>query len=166
MSTFRIPIMGFNTKPDTSGDVFFEPYSVKATNDKWDHLVAVFNDTAAKDELYGKFQVPQNYVGTPKFVVSWNTTATSGDIELDVDYRAVAAGESMDQATAQEALNQNDTAGGSTDLLQEALLAATAGNFAAGDEVEFILARDGTDGGDTMSAAAMVHGIYFEYTDA
>ena len=166
MSTFRIPVLGFSTKPETSGAVFFEPNSVKGTNDFFDELVVVFNDTAAKETLYGSFQVPQNYVGTPKFVVVWKTTATSGDVEWDVDYRAVAAGESLDQATAQEAINQNDTAGGSTDLAQEALLAATAGNFAVADTVQFLLSRDGTDGGDTISAAVTVHSVHFEYTDA
>jgi len=166
MSTFRIPILGFSTKPDASGDVFFEPQSVKGSNGFFDHLVCVFNDTAAKDSLHGLFQVPQNYVGTPKFVVDWTSTATSGDVEWDVDYRAVAAGESLDQATAQESLNQNDTAPGTTDLKQEALLAATAGNFATGDTVQFLLSRDGTDAGDTIAAAVTVVGVYFEYTDA
>lgn len=166
MATHRIPILGATTKPDSSGNVFFESATVKGTNDFFEQLVLVFNDTATKDTLHGSFQVPQNYVGTPKFVVEWTTTATSGDVEWDVDYRAVAAGESMDQATAQESLNQNDTAGGSTDLLQEALLTATAGNFAVGDMVLFQLSRDGVDAGDTISAAVQVHGVYFEYTDA
>jgi len=166
MATFTIPILGFSTKPDTSGDVFFEPNSVKGTNDFFDELVVVFNDTSAKDSLYGSFKVPQNYVGTPIFRVTWKTTATSGDVEWDVDYRAVAAGESLDQVTAQESLNQNDTAGGSTDLKQVADLSATAGNFAAGDTVQFILSRDGTDAGDTISAAVTVHKFEFVYNDA
>ena len=166
MATFRIPILGFSTKPDNSGSVFFEPNSVKGTNDIFDELVLVFNDTAASDTVYGSFQVPQNYVGTPKFVVVWKTTATSGDVEWDVGYRAVADGESLDQASVQESLNQNDTAGGSTDLKQTTLLAATAGNFAVADTVQFSLSRDGTDAGDTIAAAVTVHSIYFEYTDA
>jgi len=166
MATIRIPILGFTTRPDTSGDVFFEFNSIKGTNDFFKELVLVYNDTAAKDSIYGSFEVPQDYVGSAKFVVSWKTTATSGDVEWDMDYRSVADGESLDQATAQESLNQNDTAGGSTDLKQTALLTATEGNFAAADTVQFILSRDGTDAGDTISAAVTVHGVYFEYADA
>jgi len=166
MATFRIPILGFSTKPDTSGEVFLEPQSVKGTNDFFDQLVLVFNDSSTKDSCYGTFQVPQNYVGSAKFIVEWTSTATTGDVEWDLDYRAVAIGESMDQASAQESLNQNDTAPGTTDLLQEASITATAGNFAVGDMVPFLLSRDGTDGGDTISAAVTVFGVYFEYADA
>ncbi len=165
MATFRVPILGFSTKPDSSGDVFFEPQSVKGTNDFFDQLVLVFNDTSAKDSCYGTFQVPQNYVGTPKFIVEWTSTATSGNYIADLDYRAVAVGESMDQATAQEALTVTDVAPGTTDLLQEAEMAATAGNFAVGDMVPFIFSRDGA-GSDTLAAAVTVFGLYFEYTDA
>jgi len=163
MSTFRIPILGFSTKPDASGDVFFEPQ--KGTNGFFDQLVLVFNDTSTKDSVYGSFQVPQNYVGTPKFIVEWTSTATSGNAIFDCDYRAVAIGESLDQASAQEALTVTDVAPGTTDLMQEALMAGTAGNFAVGDMVQFILSRDGASA-DTIAAALTVVGVYFEYTDA
>lgn len=166
MSTFRIPILGFSTKPDSSGDVFPEPASVKGTNGYFDQLVWVFNDSGAKDSLYGIFQVPQNYVGTAKIVVDWTSTATSGNTVLDCDYRAVGTGESLDQATAQEAITVTDAAPTSTDLLQEALMTATAGNFNAGDMVQFILSRDGASASDTLSAAITVVGVYFEFTDA
>lgn len=165
MATYRVPILGFATKPDTSGEVFFEPNSIKGTNDFFEELVLVFNDSATKDSVFGSFMVPQNYSSSANFVVVWKTTATSGDVEFDFDYRAVAAGESLDQATAQESLNQNDTAGGSADLRQDASLSATDGNFSAGDIVQFLLSRDGTDAGDTISAAVTVHGVYFEYDD-
>ncbi len=166
MATFRRPILGAFTKPGASGEVFFEPNSVKGTNDFFDEMVLVFNDTATKDALYGKFQVPQNYVGSAKILISWTSTATSGDVEWDFDYRAIASGESLDQATAQQSLNQNDTAPGTTDLMQTAELTPTASNFTAGDVVQFILYRDGTDAGDTISAAVTVHDVSFEWADA
>jgi hypothetical protein len=164
MSTFRIPIMGASTRLGNVG-VFQEPASVKGTNDFFDQLVLVFNDTSTKDSIYGIFQVPQNYVGTPKFVVEWTSTATSGNLILDCDYRAVAIGESLDQASAQEALTVTDAAPGTTDLMQEALMAGTAGNFTVGDMVQFILSRDGASA-DTIAAAVTIVGVYFEYTDA
>ncbi len=168
MATHRIPILGFGTTPDSSGDVFFEPYSVKATNDVWDRLVAIFNDSGTRIGLAGGFAIPKNYVGAPKVIVVWTAAATSGDVEWDVDYRAVGGddAESLDQSGTQETVNQNDTAPSAAHERMEASLALTAGNFAVDDEVEFELFRDGADAGDTMAAAAIVFGVFFEYSDA
>lgn len=167
MATHRIPILGFNTVPDTSGDVFFEPYTIKATNDVWGYLVAIFNDTAARDGLRGAFTVPQNYVGTANLVIIWTTTATTGDVEWDFDYRAVGGNdtESLDQSGTQESVNGNDTAPSATDERMEFTIALTDGNFAVGDLVQFEFFRDGTDGGDGISAAVQLHALYFEYND-
>ena len=35
-------------------------------------------DPAPTTGFYGKFRVPQNYVGTPKIIISWTATATTG----------------------------------------------------------------------------------------
>jgi hypothetical protein len=167
MAVFRIPING-NIFPDSSGDVFIEPYTVKATNDNWAYPVIVFNDTADKIGLDGVFHVPQNYVGSANLVIVWTSTATSGDVEFDFDYRAVGGNdtESLDQATAQESVNSNDTAPSATDERMEISISLTDGNFAAGDTVQYKLYRDGADAGDTLAAAVTVHEVFFEYTDA
>jgi len=168
MATLRIPILSFATIPDTSGDVFLEPYSVKASNDVWDRMVAVFNDTATRIGLSGGFTVPKNYVGSAKIIVVWTATATTGDVEWDFDYRAVGGDdtESLDQAGTQESVNINDTAPSAIHERMEAQLTLTDSNLAADDEVEFELFRDGTDGGDTMAAVAIVFNVLFEYQDA
>ncbi len=168
MATHRVPILGFGTVPDTSGDVFFEPYTIKATNDVWGRLVAIFNDTATRIGLQGGFTVPKNYVGSPKIVVVWTATATTGDVEWDFDFRAVGGDdtESLDQSGTQESVNINDTAPSAAHERMEASLTLTAGNFAVDDEVEFTLFRDGTNAGDTMAAAAIVFAVLFEYSDA
>ena len=165
MATHRIPILGFGTIPDSSGDVFFEPYTVKATNDVWGRLVAIFNDTSTRIGLRGGFVVPKNYVGSAKIVVVWTSTATSNDVEWDVDYRAVGGTESLDQTGTQETVNIASTAPSAIHERTEASLTLTAANFAVDDEVEFELFRDGADGGDLMAAAAIVFSVLFEYTD-
>ena len=166
-ATHRIAILGFQTVPDTSGNVFFEPYPIKATNDNWGYLVLVFNDTATKDCIHFAFDVPQNYSAGAAFIVHWTSTATTGDVEWDIDYRAIGGNdtESLDQATAQEALNQNDTAPSATDERMTTTLTTTVTNFAAGDTVQGFFCRDGTDGGDGISAAVTVHSFLFQYTD-
>ena len=167
MATHRIPILSWGTVPDTSGNVFFEPYSVKATNDVWDRLVLIYNDTATRLGCAGGFTVPKNYVGTAKIIVVWTATAITGDVEWDFDYRAVGGDnlESLDQAGTQESVNLNDTAPGAAHRRMEVALALTSANLAVDDEVEFELFRDGTDAGDTMAAAAIVFAVLFEYAD-
>lgn len=168
MATHRLPILGFGTIPDTSGDVFFEPYTIKATNDVWGRMVAIFNDTSTRIGLRGGFVVPKNYVGSPAVIVVWTSTATTSDVEWDFDYRAVGGDdtESLDQTGTQESVNQNDTAPSAIHERMEVSLSLTAGNFAIDDQVQFELFRDGADGGDGMAAAAIVFAILFEYTDA
>lgn len=167
MTTYRLPILGWATLPDSTGTCFFEPYSIKATNDVWKHGVFIFNDTAARHGLYGLFDVPQNYTDTANLVIVWTSTAVANDVEWDLDYRAVGGNdiESLDQAGTQESVNTNDTAPSAANERMEITIALTDGNFAAGDTVEFFFARDGTDAGDTMAAAAMLFGLFFEYDD-
>ena len=168
MATHRLGILSWPTVPDASGDVFFEPYDVKATNDVWKRLVLVFNDTATRIGVRGGFTVPKNYVGTAKLIIVWTSTAITSDVEWDFDYRAVGGNdtESLDQTGTQETVNLNDTAPSAVHERMETSITLTSGNFAADDEVEYELFRDGTDGGDTMAAAAIVFAVLFEYSDA
>lgn len=168
MATKRIPILNHAWVPDSSGDVFFEPYSIKATNDVWERLVLIFNDGSTRNGCRGGFTVPKDYVGGAKIIVVWTSTATSGDVEFDFDYRAVGGNdtESLDQAGVQESVNNNDAAPSAAHERMEVELALTASNLAPDDEVECELFRDLTDAGDTMAAAAIIFNVLFEYTDA
>lgn len=166
MATHRISIIGANFIPDSSGNVFFEPYPIKATNDFWKYLVLVFNDTATKDSAYGQFMVPQNYVGSAKFYVVWTSTATTGNVVWEMAYRTVGGDDttSLDQATAEETLTVTDAAPTATDRRLTPSMTATDANFAAGETVQFRISRDGT-AADTMAAAAQIHDLIFEYAD-
>lgn len=128
----------------------------------------VFNDSGTRIGFYGGFTVPKNYVGTANLIVVWTTTATTGDVEWDFDYRAVGGNdtESLDQVGTQESVNANDTAPSAAHERMEISIALTATNFAADDEVEYLFVRDGTDVGDTMAAAAILFELLFEYSDA
>lgn len=168
MATHRLPILGWQTVPDTTGEAYFEPYTLNATNDQWANLVLILEDTANRHGVYGVFDVPQNYVDTANLVVVWTATATSGDVEFDFDYRAVGGNdtESLDQSGTQESVNSNDTAPSAVNERMEISIALTDGNFSAGDTVEYFFPRDGTDAGDTMAADCMVFDLFFEYNDA
>jgi hypothetical protein len=169
MATHRMSILGGGANPSggTAGAVFPEPASIKQTNDLGNPLIWIFNDPVLRNGLHTKFSVPLNYVGTPKFVVVWTSTATSGNVIWEVDYRAISGNdtESLDPAANTEALTVTDAAPGAANRRLEALLTATAGNFAAGDTVSATLFRDGSDAADTMAAAAQLWDLLFEYTD-
>ena len=168
MATRRVPIFNWACLPDSAGEVFFEPLSVKGTNDVFDRLLLVFNDTASRKGIAGSLSVPGDYVATANLIIVWTTTATSGDVEWDFDYRAVGGNdtESLDQTGTQESVNSNDTAPSAAWERLEISIALTDGNFTADDTVLFELFRDGSDAGDTMAAAALIFEAFFEYADA
>lgn len=163
-------IFGAQCVPDSAGRAFFEPYSVKATNDIFRHLVLVLNDPAASEAhgVYGAFTIPKNYVGSPVIVVVWTTTATTGNIKFDFDYRAVGGddAESLDQATFQENLTVTDVAPSAANERMEATMSLTAGNLAVDDLLEFYFTREDGSGTDTLAAAVTIHDLLFQWTDA
>lgn len=165
MATQRVPILGFGTLPDGSGDVFFEPFSVKATNDEWERLVGVFNDTSTRLVLHFGFVVPQDYASQPRFEVDWAATATTGAVRWEVDYRVVEAGEGLDQSGVEETVGATASAPGTALDLERTTITPTEVNFAAGAQVEGRLVRDGTDAADTMAAAALLFDVLFRYND-
>lgn len=169
MATHFAPLINWKTKPDGSGNVSIEPFSVAATNDQWDDFVIRFKDTSTRIGLYCSIRVPPNYnaSGTSGILIEWSTPNTSNDVEWDVDYRAVGGddSESLDQSGTQESVNNNDTAPGAAWRRLECLIPITAGNLAAGDRLQLIIFRDGTDAGDTLNADAFLFDAFLQYTD-
>jgi len=171
MATHRIPILGFATRPDDTGECFFEPADLNfGSNDLARQFVLALGSALAaqptvKHGVYGSFRVPKNFVSAPKFVWEWAATLTTGDVVFDTDYRAVAAGESLDQATWQQSQTVTDTAAGTARNSNGAEISPTAGNFAVDDLVEFFFGRDGADGADTMAGRAYIFELTFEYSD-
>lgn len=165
MATHTISILGLNTLPNTSGNVYFEPHAINfGSNDRYPLLVGVFKDTATRDTLGFGFRVPQNYVGNPAFLIEYATTATTGDFDSEIDYTSVADGESLDPSADQENIAALTTVPGTARLMDVITITATAANFAVGDKVVGVLARDGADG-DTVAASIYIFGLYFQYTD-
>ncbi len=165
MATHVLPVT-FHL-PDTSGSVYFEPAAINfGSNDRYPVEVAVFKDTSTRLGLGFMFRVPQNYVGSPVFVVEWSTTATSGTLDAEIDYTAVGGddAETFDPSADQENLGTTDTASGTARRKQTCSMSATAGNFAAGDVVLGTLFRDGSES-DTIAASVYVFGLYFQYVD-
>jgi hypothetical protein len=173
VATFRLPILGWGTRPDDTGDAYFEPYDVLATNDVWDRLIlrcGASNSAqpTVRAGVHGGFTVPKNYVGSAVIVVVWTATLTSGNVVWDFDYRTVGGNDttSLDQSGTEEAVTVTDAAPGAAHRRLEATANLTSANFAADEEVTFFLARDGADGSDTMAGSALLFNALFQYADA
>ena len=171
MATHRIPILGFATRPDDTGECFFEPEDLNfGSNDLARQFVLALGSALAaqptvKHGVYGAFEIPQNYVGTAKLGVIWAATLTTGDVVFDFDYRAIADDESLDQATWQESVTSTKTVDGTARERDTVLITLTSANFTIADTVEFFFGRDGADSADTAAGRAYVFGLFLEYAD-
>lgn len=174
MATHRIPILGFATRPDDTGEAFFEPADLNfGSNDLARQFVLGLGSALAaaptvKHGVYGAFRVPKNYVGTAVVVIEWSATLISGDVVFDFDYNAVGGNdtESLDPAAWQESVTVTDTAPGTARRKLTATVSLTSANLAVDDIVEFFIGRDGVDAADTMAGRAYMFEATFEYADA
>jgi hypothetical protein len=172
MATHRIPILGFATRPDDSGEAFFEPEDLNfGTNDLAKQFVLALGSALAaqptvKHGVYGAFEVPKNYVGTAVVGIIWAATLTTGDVVFDFDYRAITDDESLDPSTWQESVTATKTADATARERDTVTINLTGTNFAVDDTVLFFLGRDGADANDTMAGRAYVFGAFLQYADA
>ena len=176
MATLRIAVFNNNILPDASGKVWFEPYTILATNDIFKQSILRIDEDGSnaaalttKAGVYGLFEIPQNYVGSAVLEIIWTATAIDAEnVVFDFDYRSVGGNdaESMDQATFQESVTVTDAYPSAAHERLTARVTLTAGNFVAGDSVLFFLGQDGADGSDTSTNAVIIFDARFEYADA
>jgi hypothetical protein len=150
MATHQISVLGAGTAPDTDGDVFQQPYSRIDSGTVIDPLIFAFQDSGNKDGLRGSFIVPQNYVGTAKFIVLWVANATTGNCIWDLSYLTRSDDEDMGAAATDTTDTVTTGTSGTAFLLNTSSMTLTAGDFAAGDLVTFELFRDGANASDTF----------------
>lgn len=161
---YRDLLLGSSINPDTSGNVFLEPYTNKATNDIFRHNVWVFNNPTADEDLYGAFELPAACSSGASLRFVWTSTATTGTLQYSFAYRVVTGDDtnSLDQATVQETVAGSDTAPGATDRRMEVTITPTNSNFSTAGTVLWRLRR--VDTSDTLAAAITVHGLRFTCT--
>lgn len=165
MATHRLYFGGLLV-PHNSGGVYWQPASILDANDLYPSVpVLVFTDSGTKIGASCMIPVPKNYVGTAKVGVRWKTTATSGDVVWDVDYRSIAANEPGDPSSHQEALTVTDTADVTARDLNDADVTLTSSNLAVDDSLFVTISRDGASGSDTMAASAELLDAWLEYSD-
>lgn len=166
MATFRAHPIKY--LPDNSGNVFQEPAAVNfQANDLLPEWIWVFLDTATRDRLGVTFEVPQNYVGTPKIGIKWAAVVTTGNARLECDYVSIADAETLDPSAVQESVAVTVACPGTARLLKVTEIALTAANLAPGDHFQAAIARDGAEAGplDTISDRIYVFDVYLSYAD-
>jgi hypothetical protein len=166
MAVHRINFFGALT-PDPAGGAYWQPASILDTNDLYPGAeVLVFPDTGTKIAAFCRIPVPKNYVGTAKIGLRWKTSATTGDVVWDADYRSIAVNEPGDPTTHQESVTVTDTADPTARDLNDAEMSLTSANLAVDDTLHISIARDGANGSDTLAAPAELIDAWLEYADA
>ena len=152
----------------TNANATWQSTEAVHTNKRYARMVLVFNNTSTRDDASGEFTVPENYVGTPTFVVEFGTPATSGGVVWVAAYKGVAAAASLDPSTDDEGTISATVAANATAnvRLTATLTPATPSNFAAGRLIQFKIGRNGASGSDTAAATAYIERVLFKYADA
>jgi len=167
MATKRISMLNHNTMPGVDGNVFSEPFFVKATNDVWKQNIWVFKDVASRMPLHGGFAVPKDYMGSAVTVLVWSSATITGNLVWDFDYIAVGGddSESLDNGSATETLTVTDAAPSTLWYKLETTIALASAGIVADDEFEWILYRDGVNASDTHADDAILFNLLFQYSD-
>lgn len=171
MATHDIPILGAFTAPDSSGKVFFEPAEVAmtlATAVLGTLLVCTMQAPAGGGDvgLYGKFNIPQNYSGTPVLVIRGVLGEAANVLGFGLTQLGRAHSEAFDTAQEAEDLASNSDWTGlvAEDVYEETITITPAAAYAAGDEVYYYFFRE--DGADTQTGEFHLTGLFFRYADA
>ncbi len=153
---------GANLIPDSSGNVFMEPYTILSGTAFFAYNIMAFADTSTSDCAFTRFNVPINYTtGATTWIIDWTTTATSGNAIWTLDYRDVSTA-TLAATTSQESLTVTTAASGTASARTQSTMTATASNFSAGDIIQIRFCRNGA-GSDTIAATLAIHDVRFSY---
>jgi len=154
MATIQIPLPLY--VPDANGNGY--PILYAATNHR--HQVPAF----LKDVdgyWYGHVRVPQDYVSTPKIILSIGANATSGVTTLGVATKGVANTASYNVTYTTET-NQDITVAATAYLRKDVTFSLTS-SPAAGDDLVTRIGHIGTAVNDTLAVDTILFSTIFQY---
>ena len=167
MATHDLPILGAMTGPDTSGDIFFEPAEVAMTLGTAAlgglQVLTMQAPTGSDIGVYGKFNIPQNYVGTPVLVIRGALGEAANTLGFGLQQLSRADSEALDTALEAEDIASNGTWTGyvAEDIYEETITITPSAAFVVGDEVFFFFFRD--DSVDTQTGEFYLTGLFFRH---
>jgi len=124
-----------------------------------------FTSTTLDERVQASTYLPRNWnEGSVDILIYWSFASGSGDVRWAIRFGATGDNEAIDNAF-QTAIFVNDTAGTANQLQQVLLSTITMpAGIVAGDELQIEVFRQGTDGGDTFTGTARLHGIVIRMT--
>lgn len=170
MATHDLPILGAFTAPDDSGDVYFEPAEVAMTLGTAAfgtlQVCTIQAPTGSDIGIYGKFNIPQNYVDTPVLVIRGVIAEAANTLAFGFQQISRADSEAVDTAFEAEDTASNASWSGyaAEDMYEETITITPASAYVAGDEVFYFFYRDNSV--DTQTGEFHLTGLFFRYNDA
>ena len=169
MATQEIPILGMNTAPDSSGDVFFEPLetALTLTTAAFGTLLGLTMEfpTGADIGIFGKFTIPQNYSGSPVLVIRGIVTDVDSVLAFGFQQVSRADNETIEVAFEAEDLAEATPSGHSLeDMYEETITITPTAAYVAGDEVFYFFFRD--EDQDDSTGDFILTGLFLQYADA
>ena len=174
MATFDMPMLNSHTKPDNSGNVYWEPLSAVFSTvvGAYDPDILAFAGQSSREGVITKINIPQNYssgAGNPTIVVDWSATVTANSVVWYWDYLVVRGNDTASYAstTPTSSGTVSDVAPGTArsrlNVVSTNGMGAT--RFSPGDEVMFRFSRDGGDASDSIAATVWLFNLMFRYND-
>lgn len=171
MATLRAPVEIVRPDSLVFQDIVSNQITSATTPSVGDLLCYVLADGGTDEGVYVRFSIPQNYVGTPLFVMKGILDGAPGASDVlgtAFRKRAVADNEAADGTFDAEQLSPATVIGSSggnysnEDLMVQTI-ALTAGDYAAGDEVFgwFYLDSNVT----TYAGNLLLMSVEFQYDD-
>jgi hypothetical protein len=173
VATHRLPILG-NETPDSGVPLDRVSNQItSATAPSVGNLLCyVLADGGTDEGIYGSFEIPQNYVGTPKVrgkVILDGTPGAGDDLGFFFRKRAVADNESADGTfDAEQTFQSTDIGSTGSNHANEDIfefeITLTGGDYAVGDTVYFYFGIDAS--GTTFAGNCLLADLLFQYADA
>ena len=170
MAQQDISVLGLNTIPDGSGDVWVAPVNTELTlaSAPGNELCVVLpasGSISTDTGIYGKFTVPQNYDGAPVLVIRGilNGAPSSEVIAFGVQMKPLADDEAYDAAFhTQDIASASSVSQADEDVYEENITLTNSGPFAISDDVDFFFYID--DSVHTYTGTFLLTGLFFRYT--
>jgi len=169
MATLRVPLLNHTVRFDESGDVYLAPAGVifALTNARNQMYIVMAFPTGSDVGLEVSFEIPADYVGTPKIVCKGILDGTPANtLAFGAKQVSVAASEAGDVAYETEDLANNSTWTGyaDEDMFELSITLTPASAYVAGDEVLLSFYRD--DSVDNTTFDFSLSQLFFEYNNA
>jgi len=166
MTTRTTDVFGFGMRPGNTSAVYAIPLKgISGYAGTSNHLVMAFEADAAINSMHFGFYVPDEYVTDGQLDLLWFSGQSGGDdVVWRLQYHPVAAGERMD-STSFESVDA--IASVSSHLELDAVsLSLSSSLIAAGDWVQCLLSRAGTNSQDSQAGTCYLASARFSYSDS